>query len=186
MHAIISFFLLVCVFAVGLSLLIAQGITGVPPLSSSAAESADVVALLKQAALPHAPIIYELGSAWGSLVIVLARAFPEASIIGIELSPFPYWIARFRTRHFPNIVLLNKSFYKCDISDASAVTCYLMIGPMPKLARFLDQMLKPHTPVVSLTFWFRGRETVATRNGPGIRGAAALYDWPAGQGADPS
>jgi hypothetical protein len=50
---------------------------------------------------------------------------------------------------------------------------------MPKLAEFLDRMLKPATPVVALTFWFRGREVAVVREGPGLRGAAALYDWPA-------
>jgi hypothetical protein len=50
---------------------------------------------------------------------------------------------------------------------------------MPKLATRLDRMLKPGTPVVSLTFWFRDREVAAVRQGSGLRGAAALYFWPA-------
>jgi len=54
-----------------------------------------------------------------------------------------------------------------------------MIKKMPKLANFLDEMLKPGTPVVSLTFWFRGREVASVKNGPGLRGEAALYYWPA-------
>jgi hypothetical protein len=166
-----------------LSLLVFQGITGVPPMSSSAAEAADVIALLKQASLPKQAIVYELGSGWGSLAIALAKAFPDAQIRGIEMSPLPYWVARFRTRKLPNVFLRRANFYACDLHEAHAVTCYLMIKPMPKLAVLLDRMLKPGTPVVSLTFWFREREVAASRQGPGpglgLRGSAALYFWPA-------
>ncbi|WP_144151890.1 SAM-dependent methyltransferase [Paraburkholderia sp. BCC1885] len=162
-----------------LSLLVFQIVTGVPPMPSSESEAADVVALLKQASLPQQAVVYELGSGWGSLVIALAKAFPDAQIRGIEMSPLPYWVARLRTRNIANVSLRRANFYVCDLQDAHAVTCYLMIKPMPKLAALLDGMLKPGTAVVSLTFWFRGREVAASRQGPGLRGAAALYFWPA-------
>ncbi|MGF6243723.1 tRNA A58 N-methylase Trm61 [Paraburkholderia sp. GAS38] len=174
-----SFVALLIVALLCLSLLVFQLITGVPPMPSKASEAADVVALLKQANLPQQAIVYELGSGWGSLVIALAKAFPEARIRGIEMSPLPYWVARFRTRKLANVALQRANFYACNLQDAHAVTCYLMIKPMPKLAALLDRMLKPGTPVVSLTFWFREREVVASRQGPGLRGAAALYFWPA-------
>jgi hypothetical protein len=179
MGGILSVIAVAIVLGLALSLLIFQGITGVPPMSAGAAEAADVVTLLKQARLNEGAVIYELGCGWGSLVMALARAFPNAKIRGIEMSPLPYWVARFRTRHLPNVFLHRGDFYKFDLHDAHAVTCYLMIKPMPKLAGFLDRMLTPGTPVVSLTFWFRGREVAAERNGPGLRGAAAMYYWPA-------
>jgi hypothetical protein len=179
MTAIASLLAVVIVLAMGVSLLIFQGITGVPPMSSSTSEAADVVSLLKQAGVADGAIVYDLGCGWGSLVIALARAFPNAWIRGIEMSPLPYWVARFRTRKMANVFLQRGNFYAFDLRDAEAVTCYLMIKPMPKLADFLDRMLKPGTPVVSLTFWFREREAAATRDGPGLRGAAALYFWPA-------
>ncbi len=179
MTAIVSILAVLIVLALGVSLLVFQGITGVPPMSSSASEAADVVSLLKQAGLAEQAIVYDLGCGWGSLVIALARAFPDARIRGIEMSPLPYWVARFRTRKMSNVFLQRGNFYALDLRDASAVTCYLMIKPMPKLADFLDRMLKPGTPVVSLTFWFRGREVAARHDGPGLRGAAALYYWPA-------
>jgi len=153
--------------------------TGVPPHSSSSVEAADVVCLLKAAGLAERAVVYDLGSGWGSLVIALARAFPAAQIRGIEMSPLPYWIARIRTRNMPNITLRQGNFYDSDLTDADAVTCYLMIKPMPKLASFLDRMLKPGTPVVSLSFWFRDRKLAASAKSSGILGAAALYYWPA-------
>lgn len=179
MTAIASFIAVLIVFALAASILVFQGITGVPPLSSSSSEAADVISLLKQTGLPEQAIVYDLGCGWGSLVIALARAFPDARIRGIEMSPLPYCVARFRTRKMPNVFLQWGSFYAIDLRDVQAVTSYLMVKSMPKLADFLDRMLKSGTPVVALTFWFRGRQVAAKRDGPGLRGAAALYYWPA-------
>jgi cyclopropane fatty-acyl-phospholipid synthase-like methyltransferase len=100
-----SLIAVVIVFAACLSLLLFQGITGVPPMSSSSAKAADVVALLKQAGLAGEAIIYGLGCGWGSLAIALARSFPYAQVRGVEMSPFPHCVARLRTRTLPNVFL---------------------------------------------------------------------------------
>lgn len=173
--------LLICL-VLGLcgSVLWYQAVTGVPAHSSTCAEAHDVIALLQQhGRLKPDAVIYELGCGWGGLILALAKAFPHARIYGVELSPLPYWVARWRTRRLRNVHLRRGNFYHTDISDADAVTCYLMIKPMPRLATWLDEKLRPGTPVVALTFWFRQREVAASLAGPGLRGAAALYRWPA-------
>lgn len=179
MHELISTAALLIVAAGALSILVVQGLTGVPPMSSSAAEAADVVKLLRSAGLPDKPVIYELGSGWGSLVVALARAFPDAEVRGVEMSPLPYWVARLRTRTLANVTLSRGDFFKADLADADAVTCYLMIRTMPKVASLLDRSLRPGTPVVSLSFWFRDRHVSASSTGAGLLGATALYNWPA-------
>lgn len=176
---LLSTIALLIVFALCGSILGFQMATGVPPLSSTTAEGADIIALLKRARLPEQAVIYDLGSGWGSLVISLARAFPMAQVRGIELSPLPYWVSRLRTRNLPNVQLRRGNFYGCDLPDAQAVTCYLMMGPMSKLAALLDRSLAPGTPVVALSFWFRGREVVASLDNAGLLRAVALYSWPA-------
>ena len=178
MMDLILVLLLAIVLALCLSLLLFHAITGVPPLSATRADATHVVTLLQQASLPEQAVIYDLGSGWGSLVVALARAFPRAHIVGIEWSPLPYWIARLRTRRLPNVRLLRGNFHDRDLGDAQAVTCYLMMKPMPRLARFLDGTLGDDTPVVALAFWFRGRQPSAVRGGDGL-GGAALYRWPA-------
>jgi len=162
-----------------LSILVFQAITGVPPLASSANEAAEVVARLRDVGLEERAIIYDLGSGWGSLAIALARAFPHARVRGIEISPLPYWVSRLRSRNIQNVSFQRRNFHDCDLTDAQAVTCYLMMKPMPALADMLDRMLKPGTPVVSIMFWFRGREVAAVRTGDGLSDAVALYYWPA-------
>jgi trans-aconitate methyltransferase len=176
---IFATFILATSIAVALSVLIYYFVTGVVPMSSSRAEAAEVITLLKEAGVREQAVLYELGCGWGMLVSALARAFPEARIHGIEISPFPYWIARLRTRNMPNVRLQRGDFFVCDLRDADAVACYLMIKPMPKLAAFLDTMLKQGTPVVSLAFGFRDRQAAAVRKVSGLPGSAALYIWPA-------
>jgi len=183
-HDLISIIALLFVVAAGASLLVFQGLTGVPPMSSNAAEARDVIALLKRAGLPDKAVIYDLGSGWGSLIIALAQAFPDADVRGIEISPLPYWVSRLRTRNLRNVTLRRGDFYACDLSDARAVTCYLMIKPMPRLASLLDKALAPGTPVVSLSFWFRDRDVAASLNNAGLLGATALYYWPAQSALD--
>ena len=148
-------------------------------MSSSATEGADVVELLREAGVSEHAVIYELGCGWGALVVALARAFPRAHIRGVEISPLPYWVARLRTRNLPNVHLQRGNFYNRDVQDAAAVTCYLFTKPMTKLAEFLDNQLKPGTPVVSLSFSFRDRAVSAERQTAGPLGHAALYHWPA-------
>ncbi len=178
-HDLIRLAVLAIVAVAGVSILAYQGLTGVPPMSSSAAEAAEVVRLLQSAGLSHRPVIYDLGSGWGSLVIALARAFPGADVRGVELSPLPYWIARLRTRNLANVTLTRGDFFRCDLADADAVTCYLMTRTMPKVAALLDGTLAPGTCVVALSFWFRDRQTAAASTGAGLLGATALYRWPA-------
>jgi len=179
---ILELLVLALVIVLGLSLLVTHALTGVPTMSAGRAEKADVVALLQQAGLPDRTIVYDLGCGWGAQLVSLARAFPDAQIRGIELSPFPYFISRLRTHDLPNVVVRRGNFFGLDLGDAQAIICYLMPRAMVKLGPFLDGMLKTGTPVVALTFWFRDRQVSASRDGAGLRGAAALYIWPAHKG----
>lgn len=167
------------VLIIALSLLAYQAVTGVPPMPASVAEASHVIRLLQQAGIPEQAVIYELGSGWGTLAIALAHAFPGAHVRGIELSPFPCWIARIRTRNMRNVSVQRGNFYVHDLHDADAVTCYLMAKPMPKLAAFLDTMLKSGTPVVSIAFAFRDRKATLKKNDHGELTEAILYYWPA-------
>lgn len=146
--------------------------TGVPPVSSPAREIADVLALLAEARLPEGATIYELGCGSGALAAAIARAFPKARVVGVEVSPIPSWLARLRTRGLANVTIVREDYARTDLSGAGAVTAYLMIGAAARLAPLLDAKLRRGTPVVASMFWFRGRTPRATRR------QAALYDWP--------
>jgi virginiamycin B lyase len=185
-HDFLALAVLLPVLGLCISILVFQGLTGVPPMPSSATEAVDVITLLRQAGLAEGAVIYELGSGWGSLAVALARAFPQAQVRGIEISPLPYWVSRLKGRGVANLSLRRGNYFDCDLSDAQAVTCYLMIRSTPRLAALLDRMLAPGTPVVALSFWFRDREVAASRTSAGLLGAAALYRWPARKTAGPA
>ncbi|RKP46163.1 methyltransferase domain-containing protein [Pararobbsia silviterrae] len=178
MEELVSTVLVGGALLIGASLLISLAFTGAPSLPSNARAARDVIALLREAHIAEDAVIYELGSGWGSLAIALARAFPQARIHGVELSPFPYWVSRFRARRLPNLRFAWGDFTRRDLSDADVVTCYLMPGKMSGLADLLDAQVKPGTCVASIEFWFRGRQAAASRGGA-QRQAVALYVWPA-------
>ncbi len=179
MLSVLSLVALGVVAVLALSVLVGQAVTGVPPMSASAAEAGDVVALLQLSGLPEQAVIYDLGSGWGALVIALARAFPQAQIRGVELSPLPYWVARVRTRNLANVSLRRGDFFKTDLGDADAVACFLLIKSMRRLAGFLDDNLKTGTAVATVAFWFRDRKVSAFRQEGGLLSQVALYRWPA-------
>ncbi|WP_175166277.1 methyltransferase [Paraburkholderia fynbosensis] len=162
----------------GLSLVFSILLTGVPSLSSSKSEVVDVVALLGLAKLPQHAAIIDLGSGWGALLVALARAFPDATVQGLELSPFPYLVSRLRTQRLSNVVVRWGNFFSSGVESADAIVCYLMPDLMAPVSDLLDQTVKPGACVVTNTFLFRGRVISAARQGTG-RGTIALYVWPA-------
>ncbi len=143
--------------------------TGVPPMPSSTSERRAACALLGE--LPGAVKIYDLGCGWGGFVRALARQFPDARIVGVELSPLPFLFAKLTAPK--NATILLADFMSLPLADADAVVCYLMMAPMLPLARKLSRELREGTPVVSLAFWLRDRRPHKTD------GAAALYLWTA-------
>jgi tRNA A58 N-methylase Trm61 len=162
-----------------LSILYHHAKTGVPPVPATTEEIARVIALLRTAGLPPHAKIYELGCGWGSLVLGLARAFPEATIVGYELSPLPYLIAKLRARGRCRILIERRDYLEASLEDADAVTAYLMIKPMEKLALHLDRSLREGTPVVALCFCFRDRKPITRERLRKLGNEAALYRWPA-------
>lgn len=178
MMTLLSYAAVVLTLLAGLSLVIFTALTGVPTLSSRGVEAADVIALLKHAKLARSAVIIDLGSGWGALVVALARAFPEATIEGIEISLLPYLISRLRASGLPNVRLRWGNFHRSRLRGAHAVVCYLMPSVMPGVGDLLDRHLEWGTAVVSNTFLFRGRKASAVRRGS-RRGLVSLYFWPA-------
>jgi trans-aconitate methyltransferase len=175
----ITSYVLVCgTLLIGASLLISFAITGIPSLPSSKPAAQAVISLLREVEVPDDAVIYELGSGWGSLAIELARAFPHAQVRGIEISPFPYLVSRLRALRHANARFEWGNFDRCDLSDADAITCYLMPEKMARVAELLDAKLRTNVPVVSIEFWFRDRKIEAARR-QAKREATALYIWPA-------
>ena len=154
-------------------------ITGVPPYPSSYKEIKSIITLLKKANIPRQATIYDLGSGYGTIIKALTKSFPEANIIGIEISPIPWLISWLRFCRYRRVSCKCKNFYSTSLHNADAITAYLMISPMKKLAKKLDNELNQNTPVITVAFHFRDRKAHKTISRQGLFQAdISLYIWP--------
>ena len=116
---------------------------GVPTVASFPSARRTIVSAIQQHAGTLGPgtTIVDLGSGNGQLATRLARAFPEARVLGIELSIVPWALASVRQKLFgpSNLVFRRMNFYAFDCGAVDVVVTYLtenMIGPVAeKLAR---------------------------------------------------
>ena len=117
------------VFIVGASIIFSTLKIGISPMPSSKKAYQAIMALADETG---AGPIYDLGSGWGSLVIRLAKKYPDRQIVGYELSIFPWLVTKIvkRILGLSNLVVHREDFLKADLSRASVITCYLFPAAM--------------------------------------------------------
>jgi trans-aconitate methyltransferase len=132
--------------------------TGVPTFPSMPVARDKITALLQAdcaARSQDKPYkIYDLGAGSGQLSWHIARAMPQAQIIGIELSFVPWLRATIwqKLTRQQNLRYLRVNFWNYPIADADAVLTYLMEAIMPRVSAKLRQELRPQTMVISNKF----------------------------------
>ncbi|MBS3962956.1 MAG: hypothetical protein KGZ80_00435 [Methylomonas sp.] len=67
----------------------------------------------------------ELGAGIGSVVIPLARRFPDLKIHAIEKAPLPWLVLRWRCRSFDNVEVLRQDFWQHSLKPYSVVYAFL-------------------------------------------------------------
>ena len=151
----LQLFLWATALIVMVSILVGVVRTGISPMPSSRRA---VQHVLQFVVPPRDGPIYELGAAWGSLAIPLARAFPDRPIIAYELSTIPwlFLLLRVRLAGLSNIEVVRRDFFRDDLAKAAVVVCYLYPGSMVRLSTKLQSELVPGTVVVSNTFALPG------------------------------
>jgi hypothetical protein len=151
----LQLFLLASTLFVMASILVGVVRTGISPMPSSRRA---VQRVLQFVVPPRPGSIYELGAAWGSLAIPLARVFPDRRIIAYELSTIPwlFLLLRVRVSGLKNIEVVRRDFFRDDLGKAAVVVCYLYPGSMVRLSTKLQSELMPGTVVVSNTFALPG------------------------------
>ena len=98
--------------------------------------------------------IVDLGSGWGTLAYPIAKRFPDATIVGCELSPIPWIYSRLKGLFFrrSNLTLHRQSVFDIDLTDTDVVVVYLHPAAMRKLGPKFERELRPGTLVLSNTF----------------------------------
>ena len=153
-HGIPEAVLFAAFLLAGFSILYFTVRTGVPPMPSHPSSRKAQFRLIPEEPAPTH--IYELGCGWGGLAFELAARYPDARVVGIEISLLP-WLFSHMRRYFqkrPNLEIRRADFLRCDLSDGDLVLCYLMVAPMRILKRKLMRELRPGSLVITNTFAF--------------------------------
>ena len=150
MQAIIWIFFLLFI-ALGLSLIWYTLRYGISPMPTSLKVKK---ILLKKLPQNFSGTLYELGSGWGTLAIPLAEKYPEAQVIGYEISWIPYLFSQIRLFIHPrkNLIFKRADFLACDLSKAHLYICYLYPGAMMRLSEKLAKEAPEGAILVSHTF----------------------------------
>lgn len=96
--------------------------------------------------------VVDLGCGSGSLIIPLAKEFPQHEFCGYDWDVVPFSIASFRARHIKNVQLFCEDFTKAGYGDADVV---LIFGGKKLFANWGERFaaeLKNGTRVISEAF----------------------------------
>jgi SAM-dependent methyltransferase len=136
----------------GLLILIFTLITGVPPMPTQRLVMPVMFEMVPENENPRT--VYDLGCGWGRLAFALAALYPDAKVIGIELSPLPWLFCKSRQiiQRRPNLEIRYGNFLRMPLGDADLIFCYLMIGAMRRLSAKLNREAKGGTLVIANSF----------------------------------
>jgi hypothetical protein len=131
--------------------------TKAPVISTQKAAGETIISILRtemQARPGQKVKIYDLGSGWGGLCLAVAKSFPDAEIVGLEMA-WPAWLfsfLRMKWSGLKNLRFRCCNFWKHDIGDGDVVLSYLGDAIQPPLAAKLREQHRPGRLVISNTF----------------------------------
>lgn len=149
--AVFELTLLAFVLLIALSIIWTTLQTGISPMMSS---SKACQAMLTAIELPRNGPLVDLGSGWGTLVVAVARNYPQQQVIGYELSWFPWLISTVRkySLGLDNLTLYRKDFNTAELRNASILFCYLFPEGMVTVQKKLHRERFSELLIVSNTF----------------------------------
>jgi SAM-dependent methyltransferase len=130
---------------------------GIPPITVAPpirARMAQIIAqdMAEKGAGPY--VIVDLGSGPGILTRGLARALPQARVIGVEIDPAGVYWARFwaYVLGIKNLDYRRMRIEAFDLAQADAVVMFLMPGFMPLITTQLRAQAKDGVLILSNRF----------------------------------
>lgn len=125
---VIESILIVLAVLVAISIVFSSAVTGISPMPSSK-KAREAVFQLVTAVRDDtsAKTIVDLGSGWGSLVIRLAKTYPDRQVVGYELSPIPWFVSLCIAKclWLDNLTLKRRDYLDADLPVDSILICYL-------------------------------------------------------------
>jgi SAM-dependent methyltransferase len=130
---------------------------GVPNIRTAPAIRKKIIERLKADAAVKGKVPYvviDMGSGNGLFTRQIARAMPEAKVIGLEISTLAYqWSLAFqRLCGIKNLEYKKADFFAYDMAEADAVLVFLTIYDMGRVGKKLNENLRPGTLVTCNKF----------------------------------
>lgn len=102
----------------------------------------------------------DLGCGLGDIVTHVAKARPQACVVGVETAPLSFLIAWLRVKVFAseNAEVRFQSIWSTDVSNADVVYAFLSPVPMTRLNEKLRTEMKPGSRFISNSFAIPGAE----------------------------
>lgn len=120
----------------------------------------EAAAILQQASTPQT--VMDLGSGWGTLLIPLAKRFPNHRFIGIELSALPFRISRLRARNLHNLTFVQQDFFSTNLSEANLIFVFLLHSTMAKLTTKIQTEMPTGGTIIANRFPMKNIEADKT------------------------
>ncbi len=96
--------------------------------------------------------IVDAGCGIGTLIIPLAKMFPNHNFVGIEYDYLPYIISKLRARRIKNLKIEHKDIFDYDFKNVTMVICFLLKPMMPMFADKCKQELSKKSYIFSNRF----------------------------------
>ena len=123
-------------------------------------------------------ITTDLGCGSGTLLIPLAKKFPNHQFVGYEWDIVPYVLATYKTKKLPNVTILRRDFFEEDLSRYSLVLCYLGTTIEDKMGKKLNTELSKDSLVIaeiSKLSVLKLKEEISVSHGP-VKTKIYLYN----------
>lgn len=98
--------------------------------------------------------IMDLGCGWGTLLMPLAKKYPQHTFVGVEFAFTTYWVCRWRTRKLKNMTVLRENLLHSDISSADIIILFLFQKIMPALKKKCLREMKKNALIFTNRFYF--------------------------------
>jgi 16S rRNA A1518/A1519 N6-dimethyltransferase RsmA/KsgA/DIM1 with predicted DNA glycosylase/AP lyase activity len=115
--------------------------------------------IVDQFVLTQKSVFYDVGAGDGRVVFEVARRYPDAKVIGIELALFPYGIAKIRQwigktffGNYHNVTFLRKDFRMHDFGEVTDMYVYLYPSVLDMVLVQVDKQKKHPVQVISGSF----------------------------------
>ncbi len=98
--------------------------------------------------------IIDMGAGNGDLSRYMARTFPEAHVIGVEIDKIAYWKCCFYKKllGYKNLTYRNESFHYTSLKEADAIVMFLSWLLMNDIRATLEKKLSKNTLITSNKF----------------------------------